>query len=449
MLKKSQIHRLITLFQESFKILKVEVDPEICEKYAVFIHSCMNNGRRKFHTTQHVLEVCEQMKALQILAGLFHDVVYYQVDEGFPSEAEILIRQIVAEKNGQIYLKETLPNDINLNICLHIFDFKLGQELGIHSGLNEFLSTWLAINYLSDFLTIKDLITVMVCIEATIPFRPKDEKGLNCLDHLENRVKNISANYQLNLSAEEIIEVVKLATGLANRDVENFSGKDPGKFLDNTWILLPETNENLWNPGVYFHADYRIALTKMEGFLSFLNPENIFHQYKNTPNDEDFIQMKVQAHKNVQIAKDYLQAKILAIAIIEALALSTGGDAPISMFLGDVVEYGTIERAEDYLPKIVLSDKLEYDDILYHLLEYGRASETSFDLKNSPIASFVYKYLGNQNMEKSMNLAHQMFKEKITPEEFLQALDNSLVGYLAKACAKLATTREKALMKWF
>ncbi len=452
MSKTSPIHRLITHFQESFVKLHIDVPPKVCEDYAVFVHSCMNNGRRKFHTTNHVLDVCEQMRPLQVLAGLFHDIVYHQVDGGFPSEAEALILTIVEVHDDAITIKKTLPSDYPANeylsICLDIFAFQPGQTLGIHGGLNEFLSAWVAVNFLGDFLKAKDLMTIAACIEATIPFRPKDEQGKNCLDHLEQRIKDCYGRYKLQLGETEIAQMVKLAAGVANRDVANFAELDPGKFLDNTWILLPETNEMLWKPGVYFNADYRKALMKMEGFLSFLNPDNIYHGYQDEPLPEVLKEMKAQAKKNVQTANQYLQLKILGIAIIEALAMATGGDGPISMFLGDVRIYNEIERAEDYLPPVTLSDELDYNDTLYRLLEYGRASGTSFDMKNSPIACFVYKCLGDTHAAQAMELARQMFVEKISPEMFLRSLDQKLVSDLAQACAMLATTRKKEFMKW-
>lgn len=446
--KQSPIHQLITHFQESFVRLYIDVPQKICEDYAVFVHRCMDNGKRKFHTTAHVLTVCHEMQPLQVLAGLFHDIVYFQVDGGFPPVVQDLILEMVEVREDNIFLKKQLPEGHLVNICLDVFAFKAGQLLGAHEGLNEFLSTWVAVNFLGKFLKAKDLITIAACIEATIPFRPKNDQGLNCLDDLEQRITACFSKYGLALTGPEIEQMVKLAAGMANKDVENFSDQDAGKFLDNTWILLPETNEMLWQPGVYFNADYRKALMKMEGFLSFLNPENIFHQYKNVPELSQFEQMKAQAHKNVKIAQEYLQAKILAIGIIEALALTTGGDGPISMFLGDVRIYDEIERAEDYFPPKGLSDELDYNDTLYRLLEYGRASNTSFDMKNSPVASFVYKSLGDQQTKEAMKFARKMFADEIGPETFLRSLNKKLVGHLAQACAMLVTTRKKELMRW-
>lgn len=448
MQKQSPIHQLISHFQESFVRLHLDIPPKICERYAVFIHNCMDNGKRKFHTTHHVLDVCRNMKPLQVLAGLFHDVVYYQVDGGFLPEFAELVQQIVVVKDKKVVLSDTLPDNPLVNICLDVFDFSPGQVLGIHKGLNEFLSAWIALNYLDQFLKAKDLITIAACIEATIPFRPKDTEGLTCFDHLKHRITACFTKYHLDLTTAQINEMVTLAAGLSIRDVINFADEDARRFLDNTWVLLPETNAMLWLPGVYSNGDYRKALTKMESFLTFLNPENVFHQYKGYPNSQELELMEQQAHKNIQIANEYLQIKILTIAIIEALAIATGGDGPMSLFLGDVRMYNEIERIEDYFPPIELSDELEYNDNLYRLFEYGRENETSFDLKNSPVASFVYKLLGDEQAKASVTLARKMFAEEISPETFLRSLNRELVSHIAQACAMMVTTRRKEMIKW-
>lgn len=447
MQKQSPIHQLIDLFQEAFVRLYLDIPPKVCEKYAVFVYSCMNSDKRKFHTTQHVLKVCRGMEPLQMLAGLFHDVVYYQVDKRFLPQFEPLVLPLVNVKGKEVWLREDLPEDELVEICLDIFGFSPGQLLKSDAGLNEFLSAWVAVNHLKDFLKAKDLMTIVACIEATIPFRAKDDNGMNCFDHLESRIQHCFPKYQLSLNMTDIEKMVSLAAGLANRDVENFADKDICRFLDNTWTLLPETNDMLLRPGVYFNQDYRVALCKMEGFLSCLDPQNIFHQYKDTPDEQDLVALKQRAHYNLQISEEYLQVKILAIAIVEALAKVTGGDVPISLFLGD----GTledVEKAEDYLPPIELSNHLDYNDTLYRLLEYGRTSETSFDVKNSPIGAFTYKLLGDKETKKCMDIARQMFSGAISPDTFLRLVNRDLVSHIAQACAILVTTRKKELVRW-
>jgi len=60
--------------------------------------------------------------------------------------------------------------DILLAIATSIFGFKSHQTLLPFAGLNEFLSAMLACRELEKSLTLKQLVRIVVCIEATIPF---------------------------------------------------------------------------------------------------------------------------------------------------------------------------------------------------------------------------------------------------------------------------------------
>jgi len=53
---------------------------------------------------------------------------------------------------------------------------------------------------------------------------------------------------------------VALRHDVANRDVGNFASQDPTVFLDNTWKLLPETNNALRGQRLYTVTDYRLAI---------------------------------------------------------------------------------------------------------------------------------------------------------------------------------------------
>ena len=66
--------------------------------------------------------------------------------------------------------------------------------------------------------------------------------------------------------------------------------------------------------------------------------------------------------KNIAFSCHYLSAKIAAIAIIEALALETGGNCPVSMLLGDInCDQGKPDRAENFLPQIKNHPNLNLD----------------------------------------------------------------------------------------
>ena len=157
----------------------------------------------------------------------------------------------------------------------------------------------------------------------------------------------------------------------------------------------------------------------------------------------------MQAHKNVNAAREYLGIKLIAIAVIEALADLTGGDAPLTLFTGDMQPSGKyVEKMGDYLPQPIISSEVDRNSTIYKLLEWGRASETSFDLKNSPLALFIYSSLGPENTMKLVQVAKEMFDGKLDAQEFLNHIDKSTVSAIAKASSMIVTTRSEALLRF-
>jgi len=91
----STINRFINLFAEAFGQLSVKVPMPAVEQLAMVVHNAMDQGRRTYHTSGHVFEVCDGLNPRQTLAALFHDTVYYHVDGGFPRRAEPVLMPLV------------------------------------------------------------------------------------------------------------------------------------------------------------------------------------------------------------------------------------------------------------------------------------------------------------------------------------------------------------------
>ncbi len=449
-MEKSIVNQLILRIDESFQKLKIQVPISDVEHIALFIYQEMTSGGRTFHTAEHILQVCRHLEhPLQILATLFHDIIYHQIDNGAKPSTEAVLEPLVYYKGDKTYVREDYPlEDVPLVLCLRIFDYQPNEEIRLQ-GYNEFLSTLVAIQKLKKYLGHRNLLGIMVAIEGTIPFRGFNEQGKNCFESMEEKLMALNQEYELNIKEEHIYLLVQLAVEMANNDVENFSSQNVAEFLDNTWRLIPETNDKLRVANVFTFTSYRKAIEKMEGFLSFLNPDIVFQQYRQMPSDEVFAQFKQQADQNIKIAREYLQAKLTSIALLESLAICSGGDAPISMFMGDIRRSGSfqeIERAEDFLPAITMSDELEYDLAVLKLLEFGRASELDFDTQNAPFSYFVYASIGKEKNQAYLKAARQMFKGEMTCEEYLDVIDSETRASVAKACAEVAISRRDALL---
>jgi hypothetical protein len=139
-----------------------------------------------------------------------------------------------------------------------------------------------------------------------------------------------------------------------------------------------------------------------------------------------------------------MKAKVGASALLEALAELTGGDLPISMLVGDIRRRDEKKlRMEDFLPPVEVASKV--DATVLHLLRHGRAIESCFDMKNSPLAAFIYQQVGDVKMEELTVKYRDYFAGRVTAEELLAAFPQKVVHAVAAACAKICETRKTEL----
>jgi hypothetical protein len=440
------LHRSIQLLQTALNELGARMPLSEIERIAILINQAMTAEARSFHTPEHVFDLVDPGNPYMTLAALFHDLVYYQVDQGFiPQIAQAIESSIELWDGGLRIRPNVLDNDRGLLLCMAIFEVRPGQKLAPFGGMNEFLSALVMVRELSGTVKEQDLTLATACIEATIPFRSTDAAGRTPSECLAQRLQATNHDLSLGLDHEKIEQAVRWAVTFANRDVANFAEHDVTKFLDNTWKLLPETNPSLRTQGVYSIRSYRVALQKMEGFLGALDPGTVFAQYGGVPPEKEYQQMRRRAEHNVSTACEYLGIKLLTAAILEALAETSGGDAPVSLFMGDIGAIQKGSRLEDYLPVDKPVTGLRLDRTLHDLLAYGRASASSFDLQNSPLSLFIYLHLGVEGFHNLLGTARQMFNGSITPRAFLDALPGDMIAEIAESCARMAFTRAAEL----
>jgi hypothetical protein len=446
-MRSGTIQQLIDVLDKAFESLHAEVPAHELESIAISIHKTMSVEARHFHTPEHVLGLVDHANPYQSLAALFHDIVYYQVDRGFSSESYAVIKSHFHEDCSEPFtIKDTNPEDRPFHMALDIFGLSIGQVLYPQGALNEFVSTLVMCRRLTGLISEKDLLKVIVYIAGTIPFQGKDKQGMWPFEILDARLRQACETYDITMAPSEIDATIQGAVVFANKDVENFAESDPAYFLDNTWKLLPETNIALRLGGAYSVREYRQALQKMCDFLCVLDPGHVFHHYKGIPPQESYQRLEASARNNIQIARDYLGIKLLTIAVLEALAEVTGGDAPVSLFMGDVQRRNTDEFGLDsFLPPIEPCCDIDPCSDIYRLLETGRGSQLSFDMKNSPVSLFVYKSLGLQRAQEYLAVAHNMFSGQLSAQEFLNLMDRDVVSAIAEACAKMVLTRSDKL----
>ncbi|NEQ40431.1 MAG: hypothetical protein F6K40_31055 [Okeania sp. SIO3I5] len=431
------------------KQLQVEVEPEKLAEIAELIVQTMTGPWRYFHTPNHIFEVGGSEDAIEVLAALFHDLVYVQVDHSVNFNLSYYIAPYIQERNGKLKIREKneLPNDWTFEMVASIFGFVAGQVLLPFGGQNEFMSAIVAAKVMELFLRPQHLFKITACIEATIPFKPNFEDGLTVTEHLYQKLKETNTKLNFNISNAELYETVKKSVRLSNRDVSGF-GSPSSIFLDNTWNLLPETNHNLTNGNSYTVCEYRIALEKTEGFINYLNPNFIFRKFDGEPNDKSYKIWIEQAKKNIEVAKIYLGSKIFTMAFIEALSMRMGMNIPLSTMVGELPSKGCIPaHLEDFLPEIYNPYKsqnhLECEALT--LLAEGRNNNVAYDMRNSPLTTFMVRYLGFDEIKKQRKRTNDFCQKKISAEEFIDGCNQNLVKTLVEGILDLFESRKQAI----
>lgn len=434
--------------------LKAEVQPNELARIAELIVQPMTGSWRFFHTPEHIFDVGGNEDAIEVLAALFHDIVYVQVDRSINFNVSYYITPVTKEVNKQLQIREQseLSADPSFEMVMLVFGFVPGEVLNPFSGQNEFLSALVAAKALEPFLKREQLLQIAACIEATIPFRAA-ERGVTVSQRLYDRLQAINSLFNLSLTDEQMRETIKKAVRISNRDVISFAHQSSAHFLANTWNLLPETNHNLTCCGYYTVRDYRVALLKMEGFLSYLQPEVIFRHFEGCPDDRTYQRWQTTARYNLEIAKLYLGCKLAAIALLEALSSGLGIDVSLAMMMGEIPERAAgCVRLESFFPETEKHYKPQnsLESEVLNLLENGRAKSTSnSDLENSPLATFIVKIVGFDEMRHQCDRAKELFKQNLEADDFITDFNPTVTEIVVDSILKLFESRKSTIYRHY
>lgn len=206
--------RLTRLFRYAMDAQGVAVDDERLAGWCAFVSESMSGHGRDYHRIDHVFDVADGANPVQILAGLFHDVVYVQADGSLPDQQMTLLSDVVELNPDGIALLPHKAKPERLRAMLEIlFDIEPGRVLSPIGGLNEFLSALLAVRHLEQALPITTLLQLGACIELTIPFRGPDAKGRIPAEALFQRVAAVNAEFRLEMDTDDLHQTIHPSVG--------------------------------------------------------------------------------------------------------------------------------------------------------------------------------------------------------------------------------------------
>ena len=445
---KGAIHSTIALLKDALAQLGAQLDNYTIENMGILVYQAMRMQHRSFHTPDHIFDLTDGKNPHLSLAAVFHDLVYYQVDNGFNRDIETILLPYISLDGDTIKIREDIaPSERAFYGTASVFGFKPGQTLSPFAGLNEFLSALVMNSLLEGTVSDRDLLVATAGIEMTIPFRSENEAGQSPADLLKQRITDTNEQFKLGLTEEDIDQTVVSAVKLSNCDINNFAEEDPARFLDNTWKLLPESNPELFHRGLYTIQSYALSLMKMEGFLSSLKPGSVFQQFAGYPKQDEYDKLLERTQANLSISRLYLGIKMISAGILRALADITGGDTPVSFFMGDINYSKERCSLTYYLPEITDCPRVNDPDnsVLYQLFKYGRANSSDFDLQNSPLSLFIYCNIDDDQEMQCINASRDYLKDNMSAQTYLQNIPGYIVAHIARAASFMAFTRREKL----
>jgi len=413
------------------------------------------------------LHINAKVDAIEMLAGAFHDVVYIQVDAGIPFCLASCLSPVVEQLGDAILLRKQRPNDLpghsasistasvsdaNVRWLLLLFDLVPGEALSPQKGQNEFLSALIAVKLLENHVKLEVLVAIAVCIEATIPFRSSTDPH-SWSAGMQRRLQQICQVHNLQISAAEQVSMIHRAVRIANRDVMSFAESSAAHFLADTWNLLPE-NHRFSPGGLHRIQDYRRVIEKTESFFLKLNPRCIFRQFQDEPSLVICQQWQHQAEENLAVGQLYLSCKLVAIALLEAVASPFGPQTPLSLFMGTLPETASSSplRLEQFFPPARWSGPAlsNLEEQVWLLLSEGRAASShQGDVLGSPLAAFLLQFHGFEPLAQQRQAAYDWLAGNLPYEQFLQQFDAQFLTLLFESIHRLWEQRQIVLEGYF
>lgn len=423
---------------ESTQKLGFSINSSDISKIAYIIAESMSDTWRCFHTLDHVFMVGDSDNPIEVLAALFHDLVYVQIDNKINLKVKHYLTPFIEEKSPNIFkVKNSLEiyKDSHFAMVISIFGFENGQKLNSSLGQNEFLSALAATKILQPFLPLSILAKIVTIIEATIPFRAKSHDGFTPSEMRYKLLQTTNEKFNLGLSLEEIEETIKHSVNLVNRDVSSFASATAKDFLMNTWKLIPENNHNIINGHFYTIKDYRLTIYKMIMFFDSLQPESIFSRFRNQPKPEIYLHLINQAKQNLTIGKYYFTSKLITVCLLEAIAIKLKIENNFS--LEKILDYflnndqnnhnnllkNSLNSTQNNLTK---NDNFVEQEVL-SLLTDNTLNDLIADYYQSILTRFLISEIGFNNLIKLKPLTINFINNDISEEELISAFPNHLI----------------------
>jgi hypothetical protein len=188
-------------------------------------------------------------------------------------------------------------------------------------------------------------------------------------------------------------------------------------------------------------SQFRRAIHGALKFFEFLRPDIIFHEHKGYPKSGDFSRLINNSTQNLKISRTYFGAIVHTCALIEAISDLSGGEAPLSLFVGDMAEVGVRCSQSSYVyPELQVKDT--HEKVVYNLLQKGGELKGQCLFSALPAAAYVHASLGHKFVADLSTKCQLYFDHKINARELLSYHSQEFLSDFITHLSKMAITRK-------
>ncbi len=141
-------------------------------------------------------------------------------------------------------------------------------------------------------------------------------------------------------------------------------------------------------------------------------------------------------------------SKIFTQAFIEALSMRLGLNIPLSTMVGELPTQGyNPAHLDNFLPEVhnPYQPKNNLEREVLTLLADGRCQNAGYDMRNSPLSTFIVKYIGFDEVRKQRQKIKDFCQKNISAEEFIDGCNHNLVKTIIDGALELFESRKQAI----
>src|SRR5687767_6426028 len=98
---RSPVHEIVNALWRALHELGSAAAMEDIERWGFSIHAALSAAGREFHNHDHVVDLISAGDPLEVIAALYHDAVYIQVDQGPPRSMRAELDTVLASAGDE------------------------------------------------------------------------------------------------------------------------------------------------------------------------------------------------------------------------------------------------------------------------------------------------------------------------------------------------------------